>query len=275
MLTRYALGLRGSVLVAGTDFAATDAPSVEATITCPSCGLDVNGNGSFDAVDATIISRKIAGLTGSALTDGLALGNGSRNTPAAVNSFLLSGCGTTGGTVTSVAAGTGLSGGTITTSGTIGIAAGGVGTSQLAANAVTSSRIAGGAVGEFHIADGSVSLPKLLDGDTSQAGYLLSATGTVAVGGLQWVPPPALSCVNGPSDSATVTGGTQGCAVSACPSGYLVTGGGPISGSSNTFTMWQYSNARSGNGWAVCYLVGGASNASVSFTVQARCCKVE
>jgi len=69
--------------------------------------------------DATIISRKLAGFSGVALTNGLNLGSGSRNTPAAVNSFLLAGCGATGGTVTSITAGTCLTGGAITASGTI------------------------------------------------------------------------------------------------------------------------------------------------------------
>ena len=119
ILTRFALGLTGAALVANTDILAADAPTVEATILCPSCGLDINGNGGFDVVDATIISRKLAGYSGAALTTGLALGAGSRNTPAAVQSFLLAGCGATGGTVTSVTAGTGLTGGAITTAGTI------------------------------------------------------------------------------------------------------------------------------------------------------------
>ncbi|HPV23045.1 MAG TPA: hypothetical protein PLJ65_02630, partial [Casimicrobium sp.] len=117
ILTRFALGMTGPALVASTDIVAADAPLVEATILCPSCGLDINGNGAFDTVDATIISRKIAGFTGASLTNGLALGAGSRNTPTAVQSFLLAGCGATGGTVTSVIAGLGLTGGTITASG--------------------------------------------------------------------------------------------------------------------------------------------------------------
>ena len=70
-------------------------------------------------VDATIISRKLAGFSGSSLTNGLALGSGTRNTPALVQSFLLAGCGATGGTVTSITAGSGLTGGTLTTTGTI------------------------------------------------------------------------------------------------------------------------------------------------------------
>lgn len=50
------------------------------------------------------------------------------------------------GSVTSVTAGSGLSGGTITSSGTIAIAAGGVGTSHLADSSVTNSKLASGAV---------------------------------------------------------------------------------------------------------------------------------
>jgi len=50
--------------------------------------------------------------------------------------------GGSGGTVTSLIAGTGLTGGTITTSGTIGIASGGVGTAQLADGSVTLAKIA-------------------------------------------------------------------------------------------------------------------------------------
>lgn len=94
ILTRYALGLTGAPLVANTGIASVDAPAVEATISCPSCGLNITGNPTLTVADATIISRKLAGFSGSALTDNVALGSGSRNTPAAVQSFLLSGCGT-------------------------------------------------------------------------------------------------------------------------------------------------------------------------------------
>ena len=94
ILTRYALGLTGAPLVANTGIATVDAPAVEATISCPSCGLNITGNPTLTVADATIISRKLAGFSGSALTDNIALGSGSRNTPAAVQSFLLSGCGT-------------------------------------------------------------------------------------------------------------------------------------------------------------------------------------
>ena len=119
ILTRYALGITGAPLVMSTGINAVDAPMVEAAINCPGCGLNITGNATLTAADATIISRKLAGFSGDALTNGLALGSGTRNTPAAVQSFLLAGCGATGGTVTSIVAGTGLTGGTISTSGTI------------------------------------------------------------------------------------------------------------------------------------------------------------
>ncbi len=106
ILTRYALGITGAPLVASTDINAVDAPTVEATINCPSCGLNITGNPTLTVADATIISRKLAGFGGAALTNGLSLGSGTRNTVAAVNSFLLAGCGASGGTVTSITAGT-------------------------------------------------------------------------------------------------------------------------------------------------------------------------
>jgi trimeric autotransporter adhesin len=92
VLTRYALGLRNDALIANTSFASTDAPAIEATILCPSCGLDINNVGGFDVVDATIVSRKLAGFTGDALTTGLSLGTGGARTAAQVQSFLLAGC---------------------------------------------------------------------------------------------------------------------------------------------------------------------------------------
>ena len=36
VLTRYALGLTGAALVNGTDFVATDAPTIQSNIACPS-----------------------------------------------------------------------------------------------------------------------------------------------------------------------------------------------------------------------------------------------
>ncbi len=122
VLTRYALGITGAPLVANTGINSVDSPTVEAAINCPSCGLNITGNPTMTVADATIISRKLAGFSGNELTNGVALGSGTRNTPTAVQSFLLAGCGATGGTVTSVTAGTGLAGGPITTTGALSIA---------------------------------------------------------------------------------------------------------------------------------------------------------
>ena len=119
VLTRYALGLTGAPLVASTRYASLNPATVKANIECVGCALDMNGDGNVDAVDATIIARHLSGFQGASLTAGLALGTGTRNSAAAVQSFLAIGCNMTGGTVTSIIAGTGLTGGTITTSGTI------------------------------------------------------------------------------------------------------------------------------------------------------------
>ena len=119
VLTRYALGITGAPLVASTRYASLNPATVKANLECVGCALDMNGDGNVDAVDATIIARHLNGFQGASLTAGLALGAGSRNTTALVQSFLAIGCGMTGGTITSIIAGTGLTGGTITTSGTI------------------------------------------------------------------------------------------------------------------------------------------------------------
>ena len=92
VLTRYALGITGSPMTASTRYASLDPLQVKANIECVGCALDMNGDNQIDTVDATIIARHLAGFTGASLTDGLALGAGSRNSPAAVTSFLANGC---------------------------------------------------------------------------------------------------------------------------------------------------------------------------------------
>ncbi len=92
ILTRYALGLTGAPLVANSGIAATSATTVEDSINSLAYDLRLTGNTTMTPTDATIISRKLAGFSGASLTAGLALGSGTRNTPAAVQSFLLSGC---------------------------------------------------------------------------------------------------------------------------------------------------------------------------------------
>lgn len=90
---RYALNVRGAPLVAATGFAPEHAAAAQAAMDCPSCWpqLDINGSGAFDATDALIIARHIAGFRGAALTAGVTL-TGSRNTGALVEAFVTGGC---------------------------------------------------------------------------------------------------------------------------------------------------------------------------------------
>ena len=104
VLTRYALGITGGSMTASTRYASLDPLQVKANIECVGCALDMNGDNVIDTVDATIIVRHLAGFQGASLTAGLALGTGSRNTTAAVESFLAIGCNMTGGTLTSITA---------------------------------------------------------------------------------------------------------------------------------------------------------------------------
>jgi trimeric autotransporter adhesin len=92
VLTRYALGITGTPLVASTRYASLDPLQVKNNIECVGCALDMNGDGQIDTVDTTIIARHLTGFSGLSLTNGLALGAGSRSTSAAVTSFLVSGC---------------------------------------------------------------------------------------------------------------------------------------------------------------------------------------
>ncbi|MBL8311083.1 MAG: tail fiber domain-containing protein [Burkholderiales bacterium] len=92
VLTRYALGITGTPLVASTRYASLDPLQVKANIECVGCALDINGDGQVDTVDTTIIARHLAGFQGASLTNGLALGAGTRNTTTLVASFLTNGC---------------------------------------------------------------------------------------------------------------------------------------------------------------------------------------
>ena len=92
VLTRYALGITGAPMTASTRYASLDPLQVKANIECVGCALDMNGDNQIDAVDATIIARHLAGFSGAAVTNGLALGAGSRSSPTAVTSFLANGC---------------------------------------------------------------------------------------------------------------------------------------------------------------------------------------
>ena len=92
VLTRYALGITGAPLTASTRYASVDPLQVKNNIECVGCALDINGDGQVDTVDTTIIARHLAGFQGASLTAGLALGVGTRNSSAAVASFLTNGC---------------------------------------------------------------------------------------------------------------------------------------------------------------------------------------
>ncbi len=214
ILTRYALGITGAPLVASTGINAVDAPTVEAAINCPSCGLNITGNPTLTVADATIISRKLAGFSGDALTNGVALGSGTRNTPAAVQSFLLSGCGATGGTVTSITAGSGLTGGTITGSGTIAV------NTAVIQNRVSGTCVVGSSIRAI-AADGSVTCQTDTSGGTGTVtnvatglgltGGPVTSTGTIAADTNYLQRRVSASCAVGSSIRAIAADGTVTC----------------------------------------------------------------
>ncbi len=63
LLHRYAKGLRGAALVAGTRIAATNAGSIESYIVANLARLDVNGNGILDLDDVAFLSRLSFGFS--------------------------------------------------------------------------------------------------------------------------------------------------------------------------------------------------------------------
>src|SRR5262249_15941980 len=110
-------------------------------------------------------------------------------------------------------AGTGLSGGVITSSGTIGIAAGGVGSAQLAAGAVTSSAIAAGAVVNAGLGASAVTFDKIsVAGAGCANGKIIKMSG----GGR--------ACQDDTSNPGTVTSITAGTGLS----GGVITASGTI-----------------------------------------------
>ena len=90
LLVRYARGLRGGPLVAGTGANAT---TVEANIAANASRLDVNGNGVFDLDDAAIIARTEFGFSVNAwLPDGRAGAYATRTNAAKIKSFVDADC---------------------------------------------------------------------------------------------------------------------------------------------------------------------------------------
>ena len=161
------------------------------------------------------------------------------------------------GTVSNIATGTGLTGGPITTTGTISIATGGVGTTQLAANAVTQAKLSplsGAAAGKVLGTDGT-NLQWQTDANsggtvtniatgTGLTGGPITATGTVSLATSYQMPQ---SCTNGQVPKSNGAGGwacgtlgfynvfgsptavapgVEGSAQAICSPGDYVTGGG-------------------------------------------------
>ncbi len=90
LITRYAQGLRGATLVAGTG--ATPA-TVEANITANLVSLDINGDGLLDVQDAIVINRALFGLAPDKLGSGVTNVNyGTRNTASVMQAFVSGGC---------------------------------------------------------------------------------------------------------------------------------------------------------------------------------------
>ena len=90
LLVRYARGMRGAALVAGTTANAT---TVEAAINGSIDRLDINGNGVFDPDDAAIIARHVFGFGSTSwLPDGRAGPYATRTQASQLKSFVDTGC---------------------------------------------------------------------------------------------------------------------------------------------------------------------------------------
>jgi hypothetical protein len=188
----------------------------------------------------------------------------------------------TGGTgVTSVTAGTGLTGGTITSTGTIGIATGGVGAAQLAAGAVTFDKLA----------PGGCSANQVLRFDGT-------AWGCATVGGGSSAPPlianfefeetgMTFNDSSGLGNNATFSSGLTAGAVGHTGTGANFSGGFASVAMGNTIPnvtqvqveawIWPQSVAMSGSGvlaaktgaWSLRYLTG-ASVSDLDFAVTTQ-----
>ena len=90
LMLRYAVGLRGTALVRGTNAAAA---TVEANIQNNTKRLDMNGNGLFDTEDAAIISRLLLSFSSGAwLQKNNAGPNASRSNAVALKAYADAGC---------------------------------------------------------------------------------------------------------------------------------------------------------------------------------------
>ncbi len=90
LLVRYAQGMRGAALVAGTT---ATTPAVENFIVANTAALDINGNGVFDTDDAAIIARNVFGFSSAAWLPGGKAGNyASRLSLPTIKAFVDAGC---------------------------------------------------------------------------------------------------------------------------------------------------------------------------------------
>jgi uncharacterized protein (DUF1800 family) len=93
LLSRYAQGMRNPELTSGLATPGVISNAAQAAIAGSEASFDVDGDGSFTATDALILSRHIAGMKGDALLQGVNVGAlGTRKTFAEVASYLSSGC---------------------------------------------------------------------------------------------------------------------------------------------------------------------------------------
>ncbi|MBL8310959.1 MAG: DUF1800 family protein [Burkholderiales bacterium] len=90
LITRYAQGLRGATLVAGTG-AAT--PATDNLIAANIAALDVNGDGFLDLQDVTVINRALFGFSPNLQTTGVTPVNyATRTSSEAIKAYIANGC---------------------------------------------------------------------------------------------------------------------------------------------------------------------------------------
>ena len=144
--------------------------------------LEASGNvGTSDLADSAVTTAKIAdsAVTSAKIADGTIV-NADVSGSAAIDPAKVAGTAVV--QARTLTAGTGLTGGgSLATDRTIGIAAGGVGTTELAADAVTSAKIAASAVTSAKIADATIVAGDLADGAVTSAKIL---DGTIATADL-------------------------------------------------------------------------------------------
>ncbi len=90
LITRYAQGLRGATLVAGTG---ATAATVESNIASNLAQLDINGDGFLDVQDALVINRALLGIANSKQAAGTTNVNyATRSNAAVMQAFVAGGC---------------------------------------------------------------------------------------------------------------------------------------------------------------------------------------